>query len=55
MPISVFANNWELAFLKSAEEGKFPSKNVSDARVDLGTPCLGSGHATDRATEHGHQ
>ena len=40
-----------LKILESAEEGKTsPRKNVPDAWVDLGTACIRSRHATDRAT-----
>ena len=39
---------------KKKREIVFQRKNMSDARIDLGTACIRSGNATDQATAPGY-
>ena len=51
-----FASNGQLALLKSAEGGNISlGKNVLNRKVDLGSTCIRSGHATDQATAPGNE
>ena len=49
MPIHL-AGILQLAFLRAAEEG---NPRETDARVNIGTVCIQSGHATNGATAPG--